>query len=142
MKNTHVPICEKHNIPKEWRPATFEYSDKESTIHDPNVHAWMCPRGCEVLLVPTLCVGILSGRSAFNAAERQGLHSHAECGNENLTTLPIKGKGPNRTGRTLLEVNNHFNDAHLHEKRLHFQSGGHCLHLFLRWSGLETAGSV
>jgi hypothetical protein len=52
MKNTSVPNCGKHNIPQEWRLTTFEYQDEGITIRIPNVHAWMCPKGCEASFTP------------------------------------------------------------------------------------------
>lgn len=52
MKPTPVPICGTHNIPKEWRPTTFEYTDEGITIRIPNVDAWVCPKGCEAAFTP------------------------------------------------------------------------------------------
>ena len=52
MKNTPVPMCGTHHIPKEWRPTTFEYHDQGATIRIPDVYAWVCPEGCEASFTP------------------------------------------------------------------------------------------
>ena len=48
----HAPICGKHQVSKEWRKTTFEYSEQGITIHIPGVYAWVCPKDGEASFLP------------------------------------------------------------------------------------------
>jgi hypothetical protein len=47
-----IPICDEHQIPKKWKPATFVYDDDGVSIQVPNVYAWVCPRDNEASFTP------------------------------------------------------------------------------------------
>ena len=48
----HAPICGEHQVSKEWRKTTFEYSEQGITIHIPGVYAWVCPEDGEASFLP------------------------------------------------------------------------------------------
>jgi hypothetical protein len=52
MENKPVPICSSHQRPKEWRQATFEYSEDGVSVRVPGVYAWVCPEDGEVSFTP------------------------------------------------------------------------------------------
>ena len=52
MTGKPTPICGEHQVPKEWRPTTFEYSDEGVTVRIPNVYAWVCPESGEASFTP------------------------------------------------------------------------------------------
>jgi hypothetical protein len=43
MKPKQIPTCKAHKIPKEWKPATFEYEENGIFVRIPNIYAWVCP---------------------------------------------------------------------------------------------------
>jgi hypothetical protein len=64
-------LCNKHSIPKEWRPATFEYSEQDITVHVPNVYAWVCPEDGETSFTPeTVDELITTVRELIETAKR------------------------------------------------------------------------
>lgn len=52
MKVQSIPVCGEHQIQKEWRPTTFEYSDEGISIRVPNIYAWVCPANDEASFTP------------------------------------------------------------------------------------------
>jgi YgiT-type zinc finger domain-containing protein len=52
MKNRATPICGEHQVKKEWRATTFEYTDADITVRVPNVFAWVCPVSGEASYTP------------------------------------------------------------------------------------------
>ena len=52
MKSKPTPLCGKHHVEKEWRPTTFEYTEKDITVRVPNVYAWVCPESDEASFTP------------------------------------------------------------------------------------------
>lgn len=51
-KTKPVPICSEHQVPKEWRKTTFDYTDQGITVHVPGVYAWVCPVDGEASFLP------------------------------------------------------------------------------------------
>jgi YgiT-type zinc finger domain-containing protein len=47
-----IPVCGEHQVQKEWRPTTFEYSEGGVTVRIPNVYAWVCPESGEASFTP------------------------------------------------------------------------------------------
>ena len=45
-------MCSLHQRPKEWRQATFEYSEDGVSIRVPGVSAWVCPEDGEASFTP------------------------------------------------------------------------------------------
>lgn len=52
MTSQPVPVCGEHQIPKEWRPTTFEYGEDGVSIRVPNIYAWVCPQDGEASFMP------------------------------------------------------------------------------------------
>ena len=52
MPTKPIPICGKHDVLKEWRTTTFEYTDDGITIRVPNIYAWVCPKSGEASFPP------------------------------------------------------------------------------------------
>jgi hypothetical protein len=52
MSNQPVPICDEHQVSKEWKPTTFEYDEDGISIQVPNVNAWVCPSDEEASFTP------------------------------------------------------------------------------------------
>ena len=52
MKNDFVPICSEHQIEKEWRPTTFEYTDEGVSVRVSGIFAWVCPVDGESSFTP------------------------------------------------------------------------------------------
>jgi RNA polymerase subunit RPABC4/transcription elongation factor Spt4 len=52
MKSDFVPICAEHKVAKEWRPATFEYTEEGISVRVPGVLAWVCPVDGEASFTP------------------------------------------------------------------------------------------
>lgn len=52
MKSDFVPICTEHQIEKEWRPTTFEYTDEGVSVRVSGVLAWVCPVDGEASFTP------------------------------------------------------------------------------------------
>lgn len=52
MTTRPVPVCGEHQVEKEWRATTFEYSDDGIRVQVPNVPAWVCPRDGEASFTP------------------------------------------------------------------------------------------
>jgi len=52
MRAKTVPICGEHNVQKQWRTTTFEYSDEGITVRVPDVYAWVCPESGEASFTP------------------------------------------------------------------------------------------
>lgn len=52
MENKPDPICNVHQRPREWRQATFEYSEDGVSIRVPGVYAWVCPVDGEASFTP------------------------------------------------------------------------------------------
>jgi YgiT-type zinc finger domain-containing protein len=71
MATKSIPICGEHQIPKEWRPTTFEYSDEGISIRVPNVYAWVCPINGEASFTPeTVDELIVTVRELLETAKR------------------------------------------------------------------------
>lgn len=71
MATKSIPICGEHQIPKEWRLTTFEYSDEGISIRVPNVHAWVCPINGEASFTPeTVDELIVTVRELLETAKR------------------------------------------------------------------------
>jgi RNA polymerase subunit RPABC4/transcription elongation factor Spt4 len=71
MATKSIPICGEHQIPKEWRPTTFEYSDEGISIRVPNVYAWGCPINGEASFTPeTVDELIVTVRELLETAKR------------------------------------------------------------------------
>ncbi len=70
-KTKQVPICGEHQILKEWREATFEYSDQGITIRVPGVYAWVCPEDSEASFLPDTVDELISTvRELYETAKR------------------------------------------------------------------------
>lgn len=52
MKTDFVPICHEHQIAKEWRPTTFEYTEEGVSVRVSGVFAWVCPVDGEASFTP------------------------------------------------------------------------------------------
>jgi len=66
-----APICGTHQVSKEWRPTTFEYSDEGISIRVPDVYAWVCPKSGEASFPPeTVDELITTVRDLLEAAKR------------------------------------------------------------------------
>ncbi len=71
MPTKPTPICGQHNLPKEWRPTSFEYNDAGVSVRVPNVYAWVCPVDGEVSYTPeTTDELILTVRELIETAKR------------------------------------------------------------------------
>jgi len=67
----HVPICSTHQVSKEWRQTTFEYSDQGIIIRVPGVYAWVCPKDGEAsFLSETVDELIATVRELYETAKR------------------------------------------------------------------------
>jgi len=47
-----TPLCNKHQIAKEWRPTTFEYTESGIVVRVPNIYAWVCKADGEASFTP------------------------------------------------------------------------------------------
>ena len=47
-----APLCKEHQIPKKWRPTTFEYTEDGIAVRVPNVYAWVCTEDGEASFTP------------------------------------------------------------------------------------------
>ena len=71
MTTEPAPICGKHQVSKEWRPTTFEYSDEGISVRVPDVYAWVCPESGDASFPPeTVDELITTVRDLFEAAKR------------------------------------------------------------------------
>lgn len=71
MTDKAVPICSEHNVSKEWRTTTFEYSEDGISIRIPNVYAWVCPVDDEASFTPeTVDELIATVRDLIESARR------------------------------------------------------------------------
>lgn len=71
MTTKPPPICGQHQVVKEWRPTTFEYSEEGITIRIPDVYAWVCPASGEASFLPeTVDELIAAVRELLEAAKR------------------------------------------------------------------------
>jgi hypothetical protein len=71
MTNQYVPICNEHQIPKEWRQADFEYSEEGISVRVSGVYAWVCPADGEASFTPeTVDELIATVRELLEAAKR------------------------------------------------------------------------
>jgi hypothetical protein len=52
MKSDFVPICSEHQVEREWRPTTFEYSEEGLSVRVSGVFAWVCPEDGEASFTP------------------------------------------------------------------------------------------
>ena len=52
MKTDFVPICSEHQLEKEWRPATFEYTEDGVSVSVSGILAWVCPVDGETSFTP------------------------------------------------------------------------------------------
>ena len=52
MNSESAPLCSEHHTTKEWRPATFAYTEDGVTIRIPGVDAWVCPADGEASFTP------------------------------------------------------------------------------------------
>jgi len=43
MNTEFVPFCHEHQIVKEWRPTTFEYTEEGVSVCVSGILAWVCP---------------------------------------------------------------------------------------------------
>jgi YgiT-type zinc finger domain-containing protein len=71
MTNQSIPVCGEHQIPKEWRPTTFQYNEDGVSIRVPNIHAWVCPEDGEASFTPeTVDELIVTVRELLEPAKR------------------------------------------------------------------------
>jgi YgiT-type zinc finger domain-containing protein len=71
MANKPTPTCGEHHISKEWRPATFEYSEGGISVRVPNVYAWVCPSNGEASFTPeTMDELVITARELLETARR------------------------------------------------------------------------
>jgi hypothetical protein len=71
MENQAIPTCSAHRRLKEWRQATFEYSEDGITIRVPGVYAWVCPEDEEASFTPdTVDELITTVRELLESAKR------------------------------------------------------------------------
>jgi hypothetical protein len=71
MTHESVPTCGAHEQPKEWRQATFEYSEDGIYVRVPGVYAWVCPADGEASFTPdTVDELITTVRELLEAARR------------------------------------------------------------------------
>jgi hypothetical protein len=71
MTTKSVPICGEHQIPREWRQATFEYSEDGISVRVSGVYAWVCPADGEASFTPdTVDELITTVRELLEAAKR------------------------------------------------------------------------
>ena len=71
MTNEAVPICNEHQVSKQWGPTTFEYDEDGISIKVPNVYAWICPSDGEASFTPdTTDELILTVRELITPAKR------------------------------------------------------------------------
>ncbi|NUO81918.1 hypothetical protein HUU05_17740 [candidate division KSB1 bacterium] len=71
MPTKPTPICGQHNLPKEWRPTSFEYNDDGVSVRVPNVYAWVCPIDGEASYTPeTTDELIVTVRELIETAKR------------------------------------------------------------------------
>ena len=52
MTDKPIPMCGEHQVKKEWRLTTFEYSEGGITVRVPNIYAWVCPISGEASFPP------------------------------------------------------------------------------------------
>jgi len=71
MKTDFVPFCSEHQVEKEWRPTTFEYSEEGITVRVPDVFAWVCPADGEASFTPETFDELLAAvRELLEAAKK------------------------------------------------------------------------
>ena len=47
-----APLCTEHQVSKEWRPTTFEYTEGGIVVRVPNIYAWVCKADGEASFTP------------------------------------------------------------------------------------------
>lgn len=52
MKTEFTPTCHEHQVAKEWRPTTFEYTEEGVSVRVSDVFAWVCPVDGEASFSP------------------------------------------------------------------------------------------
>ncbi|MBX3058183.1 MAG: hypothetical protein KF770_17105 [Anaerolineae bacterium] len=68
-KNT--PVCGDHQVQKEWRKTTFEYSNQGITVRVPGIYAWVCPVDGEASFLPeTVDELIMTVQELYETAQR------------------------------------------------------------------------
>lgn len=71
MKTDFVPICSEHQVAREWRAATFEYTEEGVSVRVPGVLAWVCPVDGEASFTPETFDELLSTvRELLESAKR------------------------------------------------------------------------
>jgi len=66
-----VPLCNEHQIPKQWRPTTFEYTEDGIAVRVPNVYAWVCTEdGDAAFTAETVDELITTVRELIESAKR------------------------------------------------------------------------
>jgi RNA polymerase subunit RPABC4/transcription elongation factor Spt4 len=60
MKTDFVPICSAHQVAKEWRTTTFEYTEEGVSVRVPGVWAWVCPVDGDASFTPEMFDELLS----------------------------------------------------------------------------------
>jgi YgiT-type zinc finger domain-containing protein len=66
-----APICGEHQVSKEWRETTFEYTEEGITVRVPGVFAWVCPESGEASFLPETTDELISTvRDLLEAAKR------------------------------------------------------------------------
>jgi hypothetical protein len=71
MENPVIPICGEHKRLKEWRQATFEYSEDGIIVRVPGVYAWVCPEDGDASFTPdTVDELITTVRELLESAKR------------------------------------------------------------------------
>lgn len=70
-ENQHVPTCGEHQVKKEWRKTSFEYSEQGITIQVPGVYAWVCPVDNEASFLPETTDELIATiRELYETAKR------------------------------------------------------------------------
>lgn len=71
MTTKPTPICREHDVPKEWRETTFEYTEEGITVRVPGVYAWICPESGDASFLPETTDELISTvRDLLEAAKR------------------------------------------------------------------------
>jgi YgiT-type zinc finger domain-containing protein len=71
MTQIATPTCREHQVLKEWKQTTFEYSEGEISIRIPGVYAWVCPINGEAAFTPeTVDELITTVRDLMESAKR------------------------------------------------------------------------
>jgi hypothetical protein len=67
-----IPVCSKHNVPKQWRLTSFVYDDEGISVCVPGVFGWVCPEGDEETAFPPETVDeLITTVSELAAAARR-----------------------------------------------------------------------